>query len=166
MSPHAKERLWQGFLTVSLFIDQTINQWIKKKQSTDWAANNDSSPAWVHFTMMDLSNTLLSLFVEARDDGRQQTVFVSLSRNIMFLRLLILLCWQVCAGIWSLASVPGEHVLLEWLEKHVSSLHLVEPDRQGTYVCVLGLVINTWALKLPLLPGNEGTSLQGSGKIK
>lgn len=84
--------------------------------------------------------------------GRQTALFAFLSHNITFLSLLIPLCWQVCSEIWSLAAVPGEPVLLEWLVKRGTSLYLVEPDRQGTYVCVLGLVINTWTARLLLTP--------------
>lgn len=61
----------------------------------------------------------------------------------------ITVCWQVCVEIWSLARVPGEPELLEWLVRDVTSLCLIEPDRQRTYVCVLGLVINTWAAEAP-----------------
>lgn len=46
-------------------------------------------------------------------------------------------------------------MLLERLVKHVTSLYLVEPDRQGTYVRVLGPVINTWAARRTLLPESE-----------
>ena len=116
--------------------------------------------------MMDSSAALLSFFPEAGDDGKQQTAVFVLHSHGIILRRLIPLCWQVCAEIWSLAFVPRERVPLEWLVKHVTSLYLVEPDRQGTYVCVLGLVINTWAVKLPLLLGKEGTSLHGSRKIR
>lgn len=62
-----------------------------------------------HFIDYRMINQLSALiFGEAGDDDRQQVVlFVFLSHYIAFLRLLIPLCSQVCAEIWSLACVPG-----------------------------------------------------------
>lgn len=103
---------------------------------------------------------------EAGDGVRRQTVlFVVLYHYITLLRLLPL-CLQVCTEIWTLAGAPGECVLLERLVKHATSLYLVEPDRQGTYVCVLGLVINTWTTRLLPLPAIDGTSLCGSKETR